>query len=33
MTPFSKLTKDYEEYLLRLIFGREIGLSSRRLQD
>ena len=23
----SKLTKDYEEYLLRLIFGREISLS------
>jgi len=24
MTPFSKLTKNYEEYLLRLIFGREV---------
>jgi hypothetical protein len=28
MTPFSKLTKDYEEYLLRLIFGREISPSA-----
>jgi hypothetical protein len=28
MTPFSKLKKDYEEYLLRLIFGREISLSA-----
>jgi hypothetical protein len=28
MTPFAKLTKDYEEYLLRLVFGTEIGLSA-----
>lgn len=28
MTPFARLTKDYEEYLLRLVFGREIGLSA-----
>ncbi|MGO8794533.1 MAG: hypothetical protein ACLQLC_06900 [Candidatus Sulfotelmatobacter sp.] len=26
--PFSRLTKDYEEYLLRLIFGRDISLSA-----
>jgi len=28
MTPFSKLTKDYEEYLLRLIFGKEVSPSA-----
>src|SRR5579859_7870669 len=28
MTPFSKLTKDYEEYLLHLIFGTEISPSA-----
>jgi hypothetical protein len=28
ITPFSKLTRDYEEYLLRLIFGREINLAA-----
>ncbi|HXC42634.1 MAG TPA: hypothetical protein VNY51_03815 [Candidatus Dormibacteraeota bacterium] len=28
MRLLSKLTKDYEEYLLRLIFGREISLSA-----
>jgi len=28
MTPFSKLAEDYEEYLLRLIFGRDISISA-----
>jgi hypothetical protein len=27
MTPYSKLTPDYEDYLLRLVFGKEISIA------